>query len=198
LRKEGHIAEAIAHFREALASRPHYSEAHSNLGNALFQIGQENEAIVQYRAALEDDPNLAGPRNNLAVVLMQQGKSKEAVAQYRAAMTINPRDPSFPTNLAWLLATNSDPSVRNGAEAVSLAERALALTPVENATTLDSLAAAYAEAGQFDEAVATARRARDLAATEGNKSLARSIETRIDLYVQHDAYRDVTGTGTQP
>jgi tetratricopeptide (TPR) repeat protein len=84
--------------------------------------------------------------------------------------------------LAWLRATCPEAPVRNGAEAVALAQRAVQLLGGSNADCLDTLAAAYAEAGHFTEAEQTARKALDLATQQKKRALAESIEAKIRLY----------------
>ena len=96
---------------------------------------------------------------------------------------------------AWLMATSSDASLRNGADAVELARRAVQLVGEREPTTLDTLAAAYAEAGRFPDAVQTARRALTLARQQGNRALAKSIEEKLPLYEAQKPYHQ-TPTAT--
>ena len=96
------------------------------------------------------------PRNNLALLLTVEGRVREALFQYRSAIELDPLDPAAPSNLAWLLATSRDSSIRNGGEAFKLANDAIKLTNGNDPTAFDSLAAAYAENGQFEEAIAAA------------------------------------------
>jgi hypothetical protein len=92
--------------------------------------------------------------------------------------------------MAWLLATQPDVSLRDGAEAVELAQQAGELTDKWNPAVLDTLAAAYAEAGRFFEAVQVARKARELAAVRSNTALADEIAARIKLFESGKPYRD--------
>ena len=197
LRQQGRVDEAITHFQEALANRPQYSEAHSNLGNALFAKGWLSEAEAEYRAALKDNPNLVAPHNNLALLLTQQGHAEEAIQHFRAAMEIDPSDPSAPNNLAWLLATHPKAVIRNGVEAITLAQRAITSSRGQNPATFDSLAAAYAETGRFAEAVTAAMHARELAAAKHDPDSVKGIDQRIRLYEDHSPYREVTNSQIQ-
>ncbi len=89
-----------------------------------------------------------------------------------------------------MLATNPNASIRNGPEAVGLAERAARLTDAREPMILGTLAAAYAEAGRFPEAVKTAERALTLATGQNNTALAETLRARIKLYQAGSAYRD--------
>ena len=118
---------------------------------------------------------------------MQQGHTREAIAQYHEACASGPTGQGV-NNLAWLLATHPSAEVRNGAEAVSLAERACQLTGGTNLGMLATLAAAYAEAGRFAEAVSTQQKVCDLAAAQGPGRQSESFQRRLDLYRSGHAY----------
>ena len=118
-----------------------------------------------------------------------QGEFEEAITYYRRALQVQPDAPEAHTELAWLLATDPDPRIRDPIEAVRLAERASRLTDRKNAAVLDVLAAAYAAAGRFNEAVATARSAlAALPPSASQSELAGSIQHRLDLYVKSRPY----------
>jgi hypothetical protein len=95
-------------------------------------------------------------------------------------------------NLAWEFATRSNASARNGTLAVTLAERACELTHYRITVTIGTLAAAYAEAGRFDEAIAKAEKACALASEEGNQELLRRNQELLELYREHKAYHEVS------
>jgi len=105
-------------------------------------------------------------------------------------MKINPGDTQALNNLAWVLATWPDALLRDGTKAVALAERAESLTQRRSPVITGTLAAAYAEAGRFADAVKTGQRALQLAATEGNISRADSIRAQIEVYQSGAAFRD--------
>jgi tetratricopeptide (TPR) repeat protein len=104
------------------------------------------------------------------------------VAEYRLLLAAKPDEPEALNNLAWLLAASPDSTVRNGADAVRFAERGCRLTGYERAPMLATLAAAYAEAGQFTQAVTTAQRAIALARAGGDARLATMFEQLLRLY----------------
>ena len=93
-------------------------------------------------------------------------------------------------NLAWILAANPDATLRNGAEAVALAERACKLTDYKEGVFVGTLAAAYAEAGRFPEAVSSAERARSLALAAGQKDIARKNLELLELYRADRPYHE--------
>jgi Flp pilus assembly protein TadD len=120
------------------------------------------------------------------------------VAQFRHILRAHPEHAEALNNLAWLLATCADDQVRNGAEAVRLAEEACRLSGGKEARFWGTLDAAYAEAGRFDDAVATATKARDLALAAGNSEIAQLAEGRLALYRTRKPYRSPAPSTTQP
>ena len=187
--QQGKLAEAMADYRKAIELDPHYPEAHNNLGTALLQSGNPTEAVAHYRSAVELKPDYTEARRNLASTLYQQGQTREALGQWREAIRLGPNAVGFLNVTAWVLATDPDPAIRNGAEAVTLASRAAELTRRQDPAALDTLAAAYAEAGRFADAVATAGQARQLASDQGNRPLAETLGTRLKLYQAGTALR---------
>ena len=124
------------------------------------------------------------------MTLGQLGRTREAVAQYREALRLNPNLAVALNNLAWVLATSPDDGLRNGTEAVRLGERACELTHYDEPLFIGTLAAAYAEAGRFPEAVATAEKAEQLATTAGSKKPAGENRQRLELYRAGKPYHD--------
>ncbi len=107
-----------------------------------------------------------------------------------------PDDVALLNETAWILATNPNASIRNGAEAIELAERAAQLSDRREPAVLGTLAAAYAEAGRFPEAVQTARKALQLAAEQNKRPLAESIKAKIALYEAQTPYREMPPSAT--
>jgi protein O-mannosyl-transferase len=182
LLKTGNVDEAIAQFQQALQLNPRYAKAHNNLGSVLLQKGRVDEAITHDQEALEINPDFADAHNNLANALLQKGDVTGAIAHYRKALQLKPDFAGAQNNLAWLLATSPQASLRNGSEALALAQRANQLAGDGNPVILNTLAAAYAETGQFSEAVTTAQRALQLAVTQSNTALADAIRSQLKLY----------------
>ncbi len=180
--QQGRTDEAIAHFQKALELKPDIAESHHNLAYALLLQGQVNEAIVENQRALEIKPDYAEACNDLGLCLSQIGRVDEAIVQYRRAIELQPQLLNAQINLAWTLATSPEPSVRNGSEAVAVAEKANQIAQAGNPLILRTLAAAYAEAGRFPEAVLTAQQALKLAVAQSNTGLTNDLQTEIGLY----------------
>ena len=155
--------EAARAFAEALRIDPADADAHNSFGNLLAQLGKHEEAVRQFEAAVRLKPDYAGAHNNLAISCKKLGRIGEAIAHYREAIRAQPESVEAINNLAWLLAAHPEAQFRNGAEAVQLATRACELTKYQNPVALTTLAAAYAETGQFQTAVSFAERAQELA-----------------------------------
>jgi tetratricopeptide (TPR) repeat protein len=198
----GRVSEAIGHYNKALEINPNYAEAEYNLGIALLQIGRLNEAVSHYNKALVINPNYVEAHNNLGTALVQLGRVSDALAHFQRAMEINPLNVEAQNNMALVLATFPEKRVRNGVKAVELAEHADQLTGNANASISATLAAAYAEAGQFPNAITTAERALRLATDQGNTALAEAIRAQIRLYQSGFPYRynsqpSISASGTQ-
>jgi len=198
LAAQGRTDEAISQYQEALNIKHDDASAHCNLGVALASQGRTDEAVAQYQEALDIKHDYVDAHCNLGVALANQGRIKEAIAHYRAALNIKPDDSPTLNNLAWLLATCPKSGFRNGAEAVKLAERAFHLPDGLEPTVLDTLAAAYAEAGRFPEAVQAAQKALDLAKRQNNGALAERVKARLRLYEARTPYRQPSAGSTAP
>jgi tetratricopeptide (TPR) repeat protein len=182
LLQNGRVDEAMVHYQKALQIKPDSAEAHNNLGNALFQKGRVDEAIAQCLAALQIKPDYADAHDNLGNLLLQKGNADEAIAQFKQALEIKPGFPEALNNLAWVLATSSQGLLRNGGQAVELAERANRLTGGDNPVILHTLAAAYAEAGRFGDALRSDQKAVALARAAGQPDLVEQINVELKLY----------------
>jgi tetratricopeptide (TPR) repeat protein len=192
LTRLGRLNEAIDHFREALKFRPDYPDAHYNLGVVLFQKNEIDAAIAEWRAVLSVYPDDSLVHVGLANAFVQKGLFRDAVAHYQAALKLDPDSVLALNNLAWLLSAGPDDSVRNGATAVEVALRLNRVSNYAKATFVRTLAAAYAEAGEFDKAIEAAQTAAGLAHAQGEHGLARNIEREIGLYQRHEPFRDPT------
>ena len=182
LLKKGKVDEAISHYQKALQIKPDFAEAHYNLGYALVQKGKADEAISHFQRALQIKPDYAEAHYNLGTALLKKGNVDEAITCFQKALHIKPDYAEAQNTLAWVLATCPLASLRDGNKAVELAQRANQLTGDGNPVVLRTLAAAYAEAGRFPEAVATAQRALQMAGTQSNPALADAIRSQMKLY----------------
>ncbi len=178
----GDLTNAVSQLRLALLLDPGSASAQSTLAMALASLGELDESAGLYQRAVEARPNDPSLRYQFAVALTMQGNARGAVEQYYQLLTLQPDNVEALNNLAWMFAVNASDTVRNGAEAVRLAERACELTARQQPVLLGTLAAAYAEAGRYNDAIATAEKARDLAATIGQKDVAEKNTQLLDLY----------------
>jgi tetratricopeptide (TPR) repeat protein len=188
--RDGSFDQAIVHFQKALSVDPGYVEAHYNLGRALAGKGKFDEAVMHWQRALDLNPDYVDARYYLGVAHYERGEAAEALADWRLALRAEPKHVVILNQTAWVLATCPQASARNGAEAVDLAERAAELSGGRDAGMLDTLGAAYAEAGRFPEAVKTARRALALARQQNNQRQAEALKARIALYEARAPFRD--------
>jgi tetratricopeptide (TPR) repeat protein len=152
-------------------------------------MGKTDEALAHFVRAVELNPNLAEAHYQAAVILSAGKNLEPAIAHYKEAIRIKPDWAEPLNNLAWILATSSDDRLRDGKLAVEFAEHACALTQNKSAGALDTLAAAYAESGQYSDAVNTAKKAVELAQTIGDKKLAEEIGARLELYRAEKPFR---------
>jgi tetratricopeptide (TPR) repeat protein len=188
--QEGNDAAASDLCREALDIDPGRAEAHIVLASLAARRGNAADAVEHFRAAITVNPHLAGACLDLALNLLRQGKHKAALSLLQAGVAYQSSDVRALEITAQLLATDPDPAVRNGKKAVELALRGAELNGGRRAEILDTLAAAYAEAGQFPDAVGAATAARDLAAAAGQPELAADIQRRLDLFRAGKAFHE--------
>ena len=181
---KGDLDGAIARYTACLAAVPDQEEAQYNLAGALLRKGRTDEAIIQYLKVLAMHPESADAHANLGSALLAKNRIQDAMAEYTKALQISPENLPALSNLAWSLATSADPSLRNGSEAVRVAERAESVSSRsdKHPTVLRILAAAYAEAGRFGEAKETAQQALGEAEKQGDSSLSSSLQDEIALY----------------
>jgi tetratricopeptide (TPR) repeat protein len=197
LYQQGKVDEAIAQYRDTLKINPDSAETHNTLATVLAASGRTDEAIEHYREALRLKPDSVTAQYNLANTLANAGSTAAAIEQYDQLLQRKPDFAAALQELAWLLATRDPAEGGDAARAVPLAQRARELAGQENARTLDTLAAAYAAAGRFDDAVLIAERAVGLAASARQTALAESICSRLELYRAGQPYRQPTPSAEQ-
>ena len=192
LARIGRFEEALGHLRQAVELRPDFPGAHYNLGAVLFRKGDVDGAIAEWQKTLAINPTDSGTQASFGNALVQKGLYHDAVAHYEAALRSDPGLVMALNNFSWLLSAGPDQSLRNGAKAVELAVRLNQVTKQQNPFCVRTLAAAYAEAGQFEKAVEASETASKLAEGQGEHSLAKKIDEETSLYRQHRPLRDPT------
>ena len=192
LRELGQIDNAKREYEIALTLQPNYVEARLNLATLFLQGGKTSEAIAQLEEAKRIQPNDPIVRTDLGNALMKSGRAREAVAEFNQSLAILPNGVGAMDSLAWLLATAPDTAVRDGARAVEVAERANEITMHADPVILHTLAAAYAEAGQFEDALVTARRGMKLANQSGKTAIYDALRDELPLYELGLPYHQAT------
>ena len=181
---------AIIQHQESLQIDPNQADTRYLLGALLVQKGRFAEAKAQLLEAVRLKSDYPEAHTKLGLVLSQLGESNEGAGYYQTALRLNPNSIEALNNLAWIRAASSRADLRNGAESVQLAQHACELTGNAQPMLLGTLAAAYAEAGQFSEAQATARKAAELALASGQKELAARNRQLLELYQSNRPYHE--------
>lgn len=182
------IDEAVSHLRKALEKKPDFIEASRMLGDLLMRAGRYGEAVKSLRKVVFQFPEDVVAGHTLGVALGSSGNEKEAKEEYRRVLDMQPDFVPSLCGLAWLMSTSPDPEMRDAAKAVALAEQAASMEG-EDPNVLNTLAAAYAEAGRFEEAAAQAGKAAALAERAGMLWFADEVRNRMRLYEDGKPYR---------
>jgi tetratricopeptide (TPR) repeat protein len=191
LTETGEVDQAAEAYRKLLSLEPRDAHAHFELGRLLLGRNELQEAEDHFAAAIKSQPEVPNAYYYMGRALWLRGQASEGIKYFQRAVEIGPKYVPALNSLAWIYATHPSGQIRNGAQAVVLAERACQLTGQKSAPLLDTLAAAYAEAGSFDQAVTTAAKAKILAEQAGNGPLASEIGDRLLLYSAGRPYRAV-------
>lgn len=182
--------DALPHLDRSLQIDPHFVPARINHALGLLGAGQGEEAFARLSALLRIQPAVADDLFSLGNHLLAQGKTAEAVPYFQMQLRLQPDSVPALGRLAWILSTHRAAEVRNGKEALRLASRACELTKSSDPLILNSLAAAYAESGNFDEAVLSARRAIGAARSQGNTNLVAILQNLLRSYTANQAHRE--------
>jgi tetratricopeptide (TPR) repeat protein len=167
----GRLADGVTELRTALRLNPGDAETRYNLGQALNQRQQWAEAAELLKPLARTQPANFNAQFQYGLALEHLGRTRDAMSHYAATLLLNPDFPEALQHLAWIAATDGRPELRNGAQAVEMAARACKLTGQKRPAMLLTLAAAYAEAGRFAEALATVGKAEELAKAQGQRDL---------------------------
>jgi Flp pilus assembly protein TadD len=197
LAREGQFEKAEEQFRSALQIKPRDPHIQWAFATALVRADRVTDGLEHGREALRLEPGITRQRQ-FATLLYQTGHRREAIQAYREILHgVDGRRGPFQlersealSNLAWLLATSPEDALRDGPEAVRLAEQACTMTEYKNASVVAVLAAAYAEAGRFPEAVTMAEKAVDLQMAGGNMDLASRNQALAEMYRKGQKYRE--------
>jgi tetratricopeptide (TPR) repeat protein len=189
LAEKGNMEDAIRHYQRAIGANPKLAELYFNLAVAYRQQGRLSEAIQQFRTALALKPGLADAYLELGRTLAANRQFAEAIATFRHGLEVEPQHMVMGNEMAWLMATAPEEKVRNAPQAIQIGERLAELTGRKEPKPLEMLAAAYAEAGRFDDAGRTAREALALAAAQNLTNLTSEIAAQLEFYRQGKPFR---------
>jgi Flp pilus assembly protein TadD len=182
----GQLDQAIWHYQRALSLRDGNVGAQYGLGKALAGKRKIDEAIFHFQKALSIQPDNTAASNDLGVMFASKGEIRNAIAAWRQTLSFDPDNGDAANDVAWVLATAADSDLRDGREALELAQRALRAGG-ENAVVLRTLAAAQAENGQFAEAIATCQRGEELAQKNGDHAMVESLRGCIESFRRGEA-----------
>ncbi len=180
--------DALANYQSAEHLQPNAPLVHENLGSELLKLGRFDEAMKEYQVASELASNDPRPFYLMGKAFLRHGQSAQAVTSFETALQRDPNDPQSLTWLAQILASDNELKLRDGARAITLAQKANDLTDSKQPLVLSSLAMAYAEAGRFDEARLTASNALQLAGT--NTELSSNLLRQLDCYKSNRPSRE--------
>ncbi len=187
-RRQGDLKEAERMFTRSLDFHPDNPNVYNNLGVTLLEQQKFRKAVEALKKALEIYPEHINARYNLGLALWSLGETESAVQEYRNVLSVKPDWATAANSLAWILATDKNDAIRNGAEAIQWAQVACEGVGRENPEYLDTLAAAYAAAGRFKEAVGIAGESLAIARSAGDTGLAEELERRLHLYQAEKAF----------
>lgn len=183
---QGDFAGALQDYNRAIQLQPNDAGFYNSRGHTQYRMGRFREALSDYNRAVQIDPNDAAALVNRGDTYREQGIYSPAAADYREAIRRNPKMGRAYQSAAWLMATCPDQRYRDAQKAISAAQKALELDGDQDYRYLDTLAAAQANAGQFDEAKSTIQKA--LAAAPSKESAR--VRQRLELYESSRAYRE--------
>ena len=184
--------EALVEYRKALAYKPDSLQIRRCLERVQAAQKRLNAAVAQFEKLLDANPHDVAAHYSLGSIFVSGGRPEKALTEYRLALELKPDDLRTLNDLAWLLATCPQDHLRSGPEAIELARRAQQVSGGKDPDVLDTLAAAYAEAGQFPDALATAGKVLDLS-TRQHRPLAAcgDLRARIALYEAGKPFRQI-------
>ncbi len=198
LRENGRLDEAERELREATRIGPRVAMPHGELGTVFLMKNQLDEAVKEFDAAIALNPKFAEAHARKAAAFAKQGKVTEAIESYEAALRINPNLHEALNPLAWIRATDPQAVFRNGNEAVGLALRACQVTAFDDPRAIIILAAAYAETGDFDQAIRTAEQAARLAEARGSRPLQQLAQQVASSARNRLPFRKSNDVGPKP
>ena len=186
----GFTSTALVHYRVAESLAPDNKQSYQEIARVLLEKRDWEDAAAYYRTVLTFDPNETTAYLGLVKALLPLGQTADVIDTLKKAAAVSPDSPAILNNLAWMLATSSEADLRDGNLAVQLAERACQLTHRQQTLMMGTLAAAYAEAGRFPEAIATATEACERARKNGESKTWQRNQELLVLYQKGQPYHE--------
>jgi tetratricopeptide (TPR) repeat protein len=180
--------QAAAYYSDYLSTHPNSAWAYNLRGWTSFENREYDNALKDYDAALRLDPQDVVAYINRGGAWQRKGEYDNALRDYNAAMRLDPRETMGYNSVAWLLATCPSERHRNGQRAVAMAQKACELSNWKDAYSIDTLAAAYAESGNFDEAIRWQTKA--AAMLSADQEFVKSARERLALYRDRQPCRE--------
>ena len=188
--KQEKLDEASEQFKKSLQLYPEYVRAHTELGSINYRQNNPEQAIVHWTESVRLNPEQSNLLSDLAELFYTQGKIHEAIKHWKDALKVEPDLSKALNNLAWVLATHRDEEIRDPTEAVRLAAKACEVNNFENAESLDTLSAALASAGRFEEAIQTAEKAEEIFLSGDMEKKTEQVRGRLESYKAGNPYRE--------
>ena len=190
---EAHYPEAITYYKKSIWLDPGTGFFRTGLGSAYVKSMDWEERTPDYKTAFQRDPGNIDVMYYLSLGLSLSGNIDETIGLLQRVIELNPgfletQPPEVKINLAWTLASDPDPAKRNGQMAILLAESACRQTGYKTPEMVGTLAAAYAEAGRFDDAIRAAKQTCGLAEANGNTNLLLHTRELLALFQNHQPY----------
>ena len=183
---QGNYIGAVTDFSRAIDLQPGDAGYYNSRGHAEYRLGQLREALTDYDRAVQLDPNDASALLNRGDAYREQSMYGRAAADYRDAVRLNPKLGRAYLNTAWIMATCPESQYRDPDRGLAAAQKAIEIDGDKDYRYLDTLAAAQANAGKFDDAKATIARAISAAP----EKVASKLQQRLSLYQNSKAYRE--------
>jgi tetratricopeptide (TPR) repeat protein len=181
----GEPDKALSDLNEAIRLDTRNAVAIGNRGFIWYLKGDLDRAFADYNEGIRVDSKLAQNFDFRGVAWTVRGEYEKAIADYNEAIRLDPNRPTAFNNLAWLEATCPKPQCRDGKKAIEHATRACTLNGSKRPNNLSTLAAAYAETGDFPSAVTWLEKTFELA-----PEASRTLRSTLELYKAHKPYRE--------
>ena len=195
---QGKPGEALDYCLQSVQANPGRATLRNNLGIVLAELGRYDDALGEFANAAKLDSTYAPPRFQTGKVLLKQGRDAEALPHFQAALQIEPNNLAMLIFVARLLAADENAAARNGSQALALAVQANHLTPRPQPVALDTLAMAFAETGDFEQAVKWQQQAVSLADAAGQQEDITTMRQRLELYRNHQPWRESFSAANKP